>query len=176
VREVFPHTALRQPSTGGIQGFKPLNPLRLATSSQAQRLSAFWHSGLVCAEVLVICLGVWLAHWGHAPSLTFPLDPIEVEALPSWRVVLSRPSAVLWPPPTSHPASLRISLSQLIPQVTVAVADRPSKTSPVPSSPVLTSPSPYAGGFFTVALSGSSPFPWPSLSLTSSAPSFSLSG
>jgi hypothetical protein len=111
---------------------------------------------------------------GHAPSLTFPLDPVEVEALPSQRVVLSRRSTVLWPPPTSHPASLRTSPVRVIPQVTVCVVDRPRETSPVPSSPGLTSRSPYAGGFFTAARSGSSPLPWPSLSLPSSAPSCSL--
>jgi hypothetical protein len=55
--------------------------------------------------------------FGHAPSLTFPLDPVEVEALSSRRVMLSRLSAVLWPPPTSHPASLRISLLSLYRQL-----------------------------------------------------------
>ena len=92
-----------------------------------------------------------MALCGHAPSLTFPLDPVEVEALPSERVVLSRPSSVLWPPPTSHPASLRISPVRVIPSVTVVVVNRPGETSPVPSSPVLTSRSPYAGGFFAAA-------------------------
>ena len=58
----------------------------------------------------MICLWVWLSHFGHAPSLTSPLDTAEVEALPSHRVVLSRWSSVLWPPPTSHPASPWISL------------------------------------------------------------------
>jgi hypothetical protein len=66
--------------------------------------------------------------------------------------------------------------SQLIPSVTLAVGERPDETSPVPSSAVLTSRSPYAGGFFTAAFSGSSPLLSPSLALTSSAPSFSLSG
>ena len=36
-----------------------------------------------------------------------------------------------------------------------------------------TSRSPYAGGFFAAVLSGSSPLPWPSVSLSTSAPSFS---
>jgi hypothetical protein len=112
--------------------------------------------------------------FGHAPSLTFPLDAVEVEALPSRRVVLSRRSTVLWPPPTSQPASFRISLLQLIPSLTVVVAHRLAETSPVPSSPIPTSRSPYAGGFFTAASSGSSPLPWPSVSLSTSAPSFSL--
>ena len=35
-----------------------------------------------------------MAHWGHAPSLTSPLDATEVEALPSHRVVLSQWSTV----------------------------------------------------------------------------------
>jgi hypothetical protein len=100
-REVFPHTALRQPSTGGIQGFEPPSPSRLATSSQAQWFSVFWRSSLVCAGVLVIYPGVWLAFFGHAPSLTSSLNLVEVEALPSRRVVLSHPSSVLRP--SAHP-------------------------------------------------------------------------
>jgi len=42
---------------------------------------------------------------GHAPSLPSSLDSVEVEALPSQRVLLSRWSTVLWPPPTSQRAS-----------------------------------------------------------------------
>ena len=80
---------------------------------QARRAAlTFWHSGLVCAEVLVMFIGV-VGPKGHAPSLTVPLDLVEGEALPSQRVVLSRLSAVLWPPPTSQPASVRISLLSL---------------------------------------------------------------
>ena len=60
----------------------------------------------------------------HAPSLTFSLDSVEVEALPSHRVLLSRWSSVLWPPPTSHPASSWISPLRLIPFVTLAVVHR----------------------------------------------------
>jgi hypothetical protein len=56
-------------------------------------LSLFWLSSIVCAEVLVICLAMWLA-FRHAPSLTFSLDLVEVEALPSHRVLLSRWSSV----------------------------------------------------------------------------------
>ena len=56
-------------------------------------LSLFWLSSIVCAEVLVICLVVWLA-FRHAPSLTFSLDLVEAEALPSHRVLLSRWSSV----------------------------------------------------------------------------------
>ena len=81
--------------------------------------------------------------------------------------------STLWPHPTSHPASSWTSPLRLIPFVTMAVGHRPSETSPVPSSTFTTSRSPYAGGFFTAALPGSSPLPWPSLRLTSSAPSFS---
>ena len=46
---------------------------------------------------------------------------------------MSHPSPVLWPHPTSHPASSWISLHQLIPFVTVVVGYRPDETSPVPS-------------------------------------------
>ena len=110
----------------------------------------------------MICLLVLLALFGHAPSLTSPLRLVEVEALPSQRVLLSRWSSVVWPPPTSHPASRWISLLQLIPAVTASVEHRPNEISPVPSPTFTTSRSPYAGGFFTVASSGSSPLPWPS--------------
>ena len=40
--------------------------------------------------------------------------------------------------------------------------------------PLVGSRSPYAGGFFAAAFSGSSPLPWPAVSLSTSAPSFSL--
>jgi hypothetical protein len=96
---------------------QPFSPSQLATSSQAQWLSPFWPSSLVCAGVLVICPGVCLAFFGHAPSLTSSLSLVEVEALPSWQVVLSCPSSVLWPPPTSHPASLWTSLLSLYHQL-----------------------------------------------------------
>ena len=76
---------------------------------------------------------------------------------------MSRWSSVLWPPPTSHPASSWISPLRLIPFVTLAVGHRPDETSPVSSPTFTTSRSPYAGGFFAVAFSGSSPLPWPSL-------------
>ena len=98
---------------------------------------------------------------------------------------MSQWSSVVWPPPTSHSASSWISLLQLIPFVTTDVDRRPCETSPVPSSTFYdalhrrcaaspTSRSPYAGGFFAVVYSGSSPLPWPSPSLTGSAPSCSL--
>ena len=87
--------------------------------------------------------------------------------------MLSQWSSVIWPPPTSHSASSWISLLQLIPFVATDVGRRPSETSPVPSPTFTTSRSPYAGGFLTAVLPGSSPLPWPSPSLTGSAPSFS---
>ena len=43
------------------------------------------------------------------------------------------------------------------------VGHRPNEISPVSSPTFTTSRSPYAGGFFTAAFTGSSPFPWPSL-------------
>lgn len=41
----------------------------------------------------MICLVVWLA-FQHTPPLTFSLDLVEVETLPSHRVLLSRWSSV----------------------------------------------------------------------------------
>jgi hypothetical protein len=70
-RTVFPHPALLQPSTTGIQDFTPLTPFSTCHIKPGELLLAFWHSGLVCAEVLVICLWVWLAPKGmhhHLPS------------------------------------------------------------------------------------------------------------
>ena len=90
--------------------------------------------------------------------------------------MLSHPSSVLWPPPTSQPASSRISLFRLIPFVTVVVGYRPGETSPVPSPAFTTSRSLYTGGFLAAAFSGSSPLPWPSLRVTSSTPSCSPLG
>jgi hypothetical protein len=97
------------------------------------------------------------------------LSTIEVEALPSHRVMLSRWSSVLWPPPTSHPASLWISLHQLIPAITMGVGHRPNETSPVPSPTVTTSRSPIRRGVLRRCFPGSSRLPWPSLCMTSSA-------
>jgi hypothetical protein len=94
---------------------------------------------------------VGLYPYRHAPSLTSSLGPVEVEALPSQQVMLSCSSSVLWPPPTSHPASRQTSLLQLIPAVTVDVGHRPSETSPVSSPAFTTSRSPYAAGFFASA-------------------------
>jgi len=204
VREVFPHTALRQPSSGSFRGYATHIPAlkkyfsvllpRPATTHRAGICGhrargiadscSSWPLGIACAGVLVICLWVLLALFGHAPSLTSPPSPVEVEALPSHRVMLSRWSSVLWPPPTSHPAFPWISLLQLIPAITMGVGHRPNETSPVPSSTFTTSRSPYAGeacpelveGFFGAAFPGSSRLPWPSLSLTSSALPGSPSG
>jgi hypothetical protein len=71
--------------------------------------------------------------------------------------------STIWSPPTSYPASSWISPLRLIPFVTMDVGHRPDKISPVPSSTFTASRSLYAGGFFAVAISGSSPLPWPSL-------------
>jgi hypothetical protein len=105
----------------------------------------------------------------HAPSLTSSLNSVEVETLPSHRVLLSRRSSVLWSPATSHPASSWISPLRLIPFVTLVVCQRPDEISPVPSSTVTTSRSPYAGEFFGAAVPDSSPLPWPSPRVIGSA-------
>ena len=110
----------------------------------------------------MFCLAMWLA-FRHASTLTSSLSLVEVEALPSHRVLLSRWSSVVWPPPTSHPASSWTSPLRLIPFVTVDVGHRPDEISPVPSPTFTTSRSPYAGGFLAAAFPGSSPLPWPSL-------------
>ena len=51
----------------------------------------------------------------------------------------------------------------------MVVGHRPCEISPVPPTTFPASRPPYAGEFFTAALPGSSPLPWPSLSLKSSA-------
>ncbi len=61
-----------------------------------------------------------ICFWGCPPfgqplCISTPLNSVEAEALPSHRVVLSQWSAVLWPPPTSHPASAWISSFDLYP-------------------------------------------------------------
>jgi hypothetical protein len=139
----------------------------------------------------VIYPGVWLAFFGHAPSLTSSLNLVEVEALPSRRVVLSHPSSVLRP--SAHPKGCgllrlltrlpfgfpRPGLYQQLRSLWPTDPVRPLLFHRLLSShtcPPVGSRSPYAGGFFAAALSGASPLPWPSLSLTSSAPSFSLAG
>ena len=82
---------------------------------------SFWPPGIACAGVVVIFLSGVVGRSRHAPSLTSSPGLVEAEALPSHRVVLSRWSPVLWPPPTSHAASRRISLA-LIPAISVDVA------------------------------------------------------
>jgi len=99
---------------------------------------------------------------------------VEIETLPSGLVLLSLPSSVLWPPPTSHPASSRFSLIKLIPVVTTAVTHRPNEISPVPSSTFSTSRSPYTGGFFGAAFQVLHTFHGLRFCMTSSAPSCSL--
>src|SRR5499427_10737806 len=64
-----------------------------------------WPPGIACAGVVVIYRSDGIGRFRHASSLTSPLSTIKAEALSSGRVVLSRPSAVLWPPPTSPVAS-----------------------------------------------------------------------
>src|SRR5450759_2999533 len=91
----------------------------------------------------------------HASTLTSSLRLVEVEALPSHRVLLSRWSSVLWPPPTSQPAYSWISPFGLIPFVTMTVGHRPDEISPVSSPAFTTSRTPYTGEFFTAAFSGS---------------------
>jgi len=137
----------------------------------------------------VICLWVWLALIGHAPSLTFPLDPVEVQALPSQPVVWSRRSTVLRP--SAHPKGCgllrlltrlpfrfpRSGLYRQLRSLWPTDRVRPLLFHRLLAShtcPLVGSRSPYAGGFFTAAFSGSSPLPWPSLSLSTSAPSCSL--
>ena len=152
--EVCPHPALRQPSAWSVQS----SALSLPTTTDHIR------QGHAVLHFLALKPGQRLSSRdlskggispeGHAPSLTSSLDPVEAEALPSHRVLLSRWSTVLWPPPTSHQASGWTSLLQLIPVITVDVGHRPNETSPVPSLAVLTSRSPYAGGFFAVAVQG----------------------
>ena len=174
--EVCPHPALRQPSAWSIQS----SALSIPTTTDHIR------QGHAVLHFLALKPGQRLSSrdlskggispTGHAPSLTSSLDPVEAEALPSHPVLLSWWSTVLWPPPTSHQASGWTSLLQLIPVITVGVGHRPDETSPVPSPTVATSRSPYAGGFLAAAFPGSSPLPWPSLCMRSSAPSFSLSG
>jgi len=65
---------------------------------------------------------------------------------------------------------------RLIPSVTMALYHRPDETSPVPSSAIATSRTPYTGEFFTAAFPGSSPLLLPSPCVTGSALSCSPCG
>ena len=72
-------------------------------------VSTVWLTRIAYADVLVSFLR-WSCPVGRAcTSLTVSLGLTKVETLPSHRVLWSRWSTVLWPPPTSHPASAEIS-------------------------------------------------------------------
>jgi hypothetical protein len=95
--------------------------------------------------------------------------------------VLSRWSSVLWPPPTSHPASPWTSLLQLI-RRTISLYQRlrwlwttNRMRSPLFHRLLSQHPAPRTPKGPSRLLPGPSPLPWPSLSLTSSAPSGSHS-
>jgi len=77
---------------------------------------------------------------------------VEVETLSSDRVMLSRSSTVVWPPPTSHTASLPISRTPLIREVMTDGDGQPYEISLVPPPTVSTFRSPYAGESFEAAL------------------------
>ena len=80
--EVFPHPALRQPSSWSIQAIHCLDFSITCHIRSSRSMFASWLSSIVCAGVLVICLMVELA-FRHAPSLTSSLNLVEVETLPS---------------------------------------------------------------------------------------------
>ena len=65
---------------------------------------------------------------------------------------------------------------RLIPSITLVLYQRPDETSPVPSSTVTTSHTPYTGEFFAADSSGSSPLLLPSPCVTGSALSCSPYG
>ena len=83
----------------------------------------------------------------HAPSLHSLHDTVEAGDLPSGTVMLSAPSAVLCPPPTSHRAPAWTSLHGAYTIPSAAVRSRPDEISPVPQMAVPAFRSPYAGGF-----------------------------
>jgi hypothetical protein len=66
---------------------------------------SFWPLGIACAGVVVPYLLGVVGLVGHAPALTSPLGTVAAAAFPSCRVLLSRRSSVLRPPPTSQVAS-----------------------------------------------------------------------
>src|SRR6516162_9042968 len=68
-----------------------------------------WPPGIACAGVVVIFRSDGVGRFRHASSLTSPLGTIKEEALSSDRVMLSRSSTDIWPPPTSPPVSVRPS-------------------------------------------------------------------
>jgi hypothetical protein len=106
----------------------------------------------------------------HAPSLTSPLDTAEAGTLSSGRVLLSLPSAVLWPPPTSHTASPQTStFTALYLGLHSLWKLRPHEISLVLLMALPAFRSPYAEEFFEAASPDPSPLPWPSRSLKRSA-------
>lgn len=101
---------------------------------------------------------------------------VEAGDLPSNAVMLSAPSAVVCPPPTSHRASTWISHQRAYTTPDAGCEPRPDEISPVPQMTVPTFRSPYAGGFFEAVAPESSPLPWPSRYWRRSAPSCSPCG
>ena len=81
---------LRQPSSWSIQDIHCPSFSVTGQIRSSRSMSISWLSSIVCAGVLVICLGVELA-LRQAPSLTSSLNLVEVETLPSWQVLLSPP-------------------------------------------------------------------------------------
>jgi len=73
----------------GAYTVRTLSPFSACHIKPESRAAFAWPSGIACAGVLVICLRVLLALFGHAPSLTSPLSTVEVESLPSDEVMLS---------------------------------------------------------------------------------------
>jgi len=74
--------ALRQPSSWSIQDIHCPSFSVTGQIRSSRSMSISWLSSIVCAGVLVICLGVELA-LRQAPSLTSSLNLVEVETLPS---------------------------------------------------------------------------------------------
>ena len=143
-------------------------------------ISVSWLSSIARAGILVICLMVWLA-FRHAPSLTSSLNLVEVETLPSGQVMLSYPSLSLRSTSTMVSSDSSSGIPQdfslrLIPAVTLALYQRPGETSPVPSPAFTTSRSPIRRRVLCSCYPGSTPLPWPSVSISNSAPSCSPFG
>ena len=78
-------------------------------ADRSTRSWSSWPVGIAGVGVLVMSSAGVISPYGHAPSRTSPRGTVAGEALPSERVLLSRPSPVLWPPPTSHGVSLGTS-------------------------------------------------------------------
>ena len=160
-----------------MRGFTaPSCNTRHSTSGQTIRPETSWPQDTVHAGALVTFLLGVIGPSGHAPPLHSSLDIVEVGDLPSDAVMLSAPSAVLCPPPTSHRAPTWISRQRAYTTSTAGCVLRPDEISPVPQMTVPTFRSPYAGGFFEAADPESSPLPWPSRLCRRSAPSCSPCG